>query len=257
MGGVEDESEELAWTIAEALDGSGTAKVLHALRKVHKDLSAEEEQWIPNPFFLGNGHSGRSPATQKYFRYRSRLNLFSSGTNAVSVLSGVALQVDAVGIATHTSAVGSTSAHLAKLHAIAQSHKKSDTIQKWIKAVEKAKFAKLAIRSTELAGAAIPIGAVGLSTSIAATLAKAGVKLTMATLIGRVAQEIHWRAFQEVAISKIAGGTASKPQGPASAVMHEIFTKRGLTRVFGTHDVGAIISEPAGYMALNDKLMLI
>lgn len=45
--------------------------------------------------------------------------------------------------------------------------------------------------------------------------------------------------------------------GPASAIVWEIFTKRGATRVLGAYDVAALVREPAGWMALGDKLMLI
>lgn len=45
--------------------------------------------------------------------------------------------------------------------------------------------------------------------------------------------------------------------GPASSVIWEIFTKRGATRLLGKYDVSALIEEPAGWMALADKLLLI
>jgi hypothetical protein len=45
--------------------------------------------------------------------------------------------------------------------------------------------------------------------------------------------------------------------GPASSVIWEIFTKRGATRLLGKYDVAALIREPAGWMALADKLLLI
>ncbi len=45
--------------------------------------------------------------------------------------------------------------------------------------------------------------------------------------------------------------------GPASKIFWEIFTKRGATRLFGAYDVAALVKEPAGWMALGDKLMLI
>ena len=53
--------------------------------------------------------------------------------------------------------------------------------------------------------------------------------------------------------------SAAKPasrKAPASAIMYEIFTKRGITRLFGKYDTAAIMREPSGWLALNDKLML-
>jgi hypothetical protein len=60
----------------------------------------------------------------------------------------------------------------------------------------------------------------------------------------------------ETRISGAFGGAAGQPQGPAGAIMYEIFTKRGFTRVFGKYDTAAIMREPSGWLALNDKLML-
>ena len=45
--------------------------------------------------------------------------------------------------------------------------------------------------------------------------------------------------------------------GPASRIFWEIFAKRGATRLLGACDVAALVREPAGWMALGDKLMLI
>jgi len=45
--------------------------------------------------------------------------------------------------------------------------------------------------------------------------------------------------------------------GPASKIIWEIFTKRGATWLLGPYDIPALISEPAGWMALGDKLTLI
>ena len=40
-------------------------------------------------------------------------------------------------------------------------------------------------------------------------------------------------------------------------MLYEIFARRGATRVFGKYDVDKIIKEPAGWMAVSDKLLLI
>ncbi|MGI4960046.1 MAG: hypothetical protein ACRYGI_20945 [Janthinobacterium lividum] len=56
---------------------------------------------------------------------------------------------------------------------------------------------------------------------------------------------------------KVQSKRTRRDAGPASAIVWEIFTKRGATRVFGTYDVAAVVKEPAGWMALGDKLMLI
>ena len=66
------------------------------------------------------------------------------------------------------------------------------------------------------------------------------------------AMAVHWRAFQETTF----GSRYGRP-GPAMDLMNELFTRR-VHRVFGgSYDVKALIREPAGWVALNDKLMLI
>ncbi|NPD69847.1 hypothetical protein HN018_22140 (plasmid) [Lichenicola cladoniae] len=55
-------------------------------------------------------------------------------------------------------------------------------------------------------------------------------------------------------ILETPGGAAA---GPASGIVWEIFTKRGATRAFGPYDIQALVKEPAGWMALADKLLLI
>jgi len=78
---------------------------------------------------------------------------------------------------------------------------------------------------------------------------------TLSKLVARTAMEVHWRAYQETVISSVLSSRAG-PVGPASAMFYEIFTKRSFTRIFGKHDTAALIREPGGWMALNDKLML-
>jgi hypothetical protein len=68
--------------------------------------------------------------------------------------------------------------------------------------------------------------------------------------------DVHWRAHVETKLASMHGADPSTPSGPASEIMHEIFIRRGFTRIFGQHDVVSLIEEPGGWVALNDKLML-
>ncbi|MBE7210245.1 MAG: hypothetical protein INR65_04435 [Gluconacetobacter diazotrophicus] len=70
------------------------------------------------------------------------------------------------------------------------------------------------------------------------------------------------RPFGSVGPADPAAAPAPAPYLPArtsgaDAIVREIFTKRGATRLFGAYDVDALIDEPAGWLALADKLMLI
>ena len=55
----------------------------------------------------------------------------------------------------------------------------------------------------------------------------------------------------------LRAGPAGPSAGPASAIFWEIFTKRGATRILGNYDIDALVREPAGWLALGDKLTLI
>ena len=120
-----------------------------------------------------------------------------------------------------------------------------------------AKSAKAGIRGTKLVGAVIPSGALGMATNVIANLGFVGVQMNYGTIVNKVAMELHWRANVEMRLSRIGGGKiTTKVNGPASAVMFEIFRRRGATRFFGQYDVANIISETGGWFALRDKLLL-
>lgn len=54
------------------------------------------------------------------------------------------------------------------------------------------------------------------------------------------------------------GGVLGRNVGPASRIYWEIFTRRTATFLFGgRHEIAQLVSEPCGWLALHDKLMLI
>ena len=262
MSNTGEAAESIAWTIAEAIGGEvgigAPIVLLHLYRDVNKEVDGFDPTSPPNPLFLSHGFDEtNSPRTTQYMCTRSYKNLGGTTLAAAGTLASQATQVDVSGILMHSNATGSTLAHMKMLHDIAKKYPRSTTVENWVKACMTAKGFKVGIRGTQLAGAAIPIGAVGIATSVVATLAKMGVKLTYGTVINRVAMELHWRANVEMRLSTIGGGSATKmANGPASAVMFEIFRKRGFTRFFGQYDVPALISESGGWWALRDKLLL-
>ncbi|WP_366655640.1 hypothetical protein [Fodinicurvata sp. EGI_FJ10296] len=256
------DAEDIAWLVIETLAQSNDAAsafvtIGHLLRNAHGLKDDGEHTVIKNPLFLSHGFSGMSPRTRSYITDRG---VKSFGSSVASVASGAAsavTMVDVAGLALHGSAVGTTGAHIMGIKASGKGFRNSQTIMYWMDAMLKAKYAKLAVRGTGLAGAAIPIPAVGLGVTIASTVAKLGIKVTLGKLIARVAMEVHWRAYQENKINSILPGrSAGLAVGPASAMFVEIFTRRGLTRIFGQYDVDSFMKEPGGWMALNDKLML-
>lgn len=270
-GGVE--KEEVFWTVIEAtaaiLDGvlgtngaiSGPASGLTGggLRLIYDAIKGarDEPGATPNPWFVWNGHDdGPTHYTRRYLKNRtykglgaSAIALAGAGVSFVSV-------VDTGGIVQHGNAVGSTAKHLWEFKTIAKSYKQTQTVSNWLGVIIKMKSIKAGIRGAGLVGSCVPVPAVGAVTGVLAAAAKIGAKLTMTKVCLATAADLHWRAFQEQAltggIKALAGGT-----GPAMRIMHELFRRRGATRVFGQYDVHRIIREPNGWLAVNDKLMLI
>ena len=258
MGPKAQTVEEITWTVAEAIgEGTGFSLPLilaHYVRDMAGEIKDYDPSAPPNPLFLSNGFDQTaSPYTSKYMSNRTKKNMGGTSLAVAGTLASGVTQVDAAGVIMHSNSTGSTLAHIKMLRTIAQKYKRSTTIQEWVKAVERAKLCKAGIRGTELAGAAIPIGAVGIATGVGASFAKLGVQLTYGALLNKVAMEVHWRANVEMRLV----GAAQTASGPASAIMFEIFRRRGATRVFGQYNIPKIISESGGWWALRDKLLLI
>jgi hypothetical protein len=162
-------------------------------------------------------------------------------------------------IVQHGNATGSTLMHMVGLIGIARNArwKDSETIHDWLKLCLFVKTMKAGVRGTATVGACIP--AAGLGIGIATSIAKTAIKMTMTNIVYTTAAAIHWRAYQEQKLSghlsdgKALGGKV----GPASMIFWEIFTKRNLTRIFGKYPIMQFVQEPAGWLALADKLMLI
>ena len=96
-----------------------------------------------------------------------------------------------------------------------------------------------------------------MAKNVIANLGRAGVRLNYGTGVNKVAMELHWCANVEMRVSGVGGEKiTTKVNGLASAIMFEIFRRRGATRFFGQYDVANIISESGGWFALRDKLLL-
>ncbi len=233
------------------------AKTL-AKRKLGLDL-------VPNPFFVLNGicdaDDDNSPVTASYLRGRLGKSLASTAQGFATGALKTFTVVDPASMAMAGVSIGSTIAHMVALSAIAQKWQNSTTITGWIDCLMKLKAAKLGKKSLAVISASIPYLPPGTSTALemlaklpsAAGVAESvGVALADGALVTRVAIELHWRAYREQVLARKSG-----PVGPASAILTELFTKRTQTRLLGNHETDAIIKEPAGWMAINDKIALL
>lgn len=247
--------QDVLWAIADfgslaGAEGGIAGTVLPFLASAF-ECKLKAENRTPNPYFLDNGFTGESPATYKYFVSRRKVNLAGSVATAGGAAASGVTMVDTAGIAQAGNAIGSTAAHIIGVRAAGAKFKKSRTVTAWIDAIVKAKAAKAAVRTAGLAASAIPVPVVGLGLGAATAVAKLGIRVSLYTLMRRTALDIHWRAYQEIAVARKAG-----PVGPASSIFYEIFTRRGVTRLFGKHDTEALIREPCGWEPLADKLLM-
>ncbi len=220
----------------------------------------DKEPLLDNPYFVGNGHgeNDNSVKTTKYLKHRKYKNLGASTASVAGAVGSAWTAVDVAGIGLHGNAVGSTAAHLKVLADMARRSRKTGTVAQWLDLVIRMKALKMTTRTSSLVGAAIPIPAVGITSGVISAAVATGAKLTLTKACTATAVELHWRAKQEQFMSSVVlGGSTGGSIGPASRIVWELFTKRGMTRLLGKYDIGGIISEPAGWMAIKDKLLLI
>ena len=228
--------------------GMNAANDGHGLLKLFKRTAATQ----PNPLFASHGFDGTdSPVTLQYLRSRQMKKIAGSAYGLAGMASSAALGGhNAMGAVSHGHASALTLVHLARIEAIAETYRQSRTVSDWCRTIRWMKGFKATSRGAKFAGAIVP--AASMPVTIAMAVLEAGVQLTWESLCLAASGEIHWRAFQEQAIS---GGRAKA--GPATRIVEELFTKRGATIGFGSYDVAAIIREPAGWQAIGDKIALI
>lgn len=236
---------------AAGITGGGVKLVYDAIQGRKFEPAA-----TPNPWFVWNGHDDNpTKYTRKYLKNRLYKNLGGSAISIASAGVSFVSVVDVGGIAMHSNALGSTGIHLLKFKSIAGSYKQTQTISNWLSTIMKMKTIKLGIRTAGLVGSCVPVPVVGAVTGVLGAAAKLGAQITMTKLCLATSADLHWRAFQELALvssKRFSGGT-----GPALRIVHELFYRRGVTRIFGQYDVEKLIREPNGWLAIQDKLMLI
>jgi hypothetical protein len=246
--------EEVAWTVieclAEATEMDQAIKLILAVYKegmslVDATMKDElEKGCVPNPHFVANKIKGpKNKNTRSYLRSRVGKNFAAGIFKVVGMAAQSHTAVNVATLSLGTQALGLTAAHAAKLLALRKKHP-NPTFQGYIDLCLKAKSMKAVSRGVEMATACIPGGEIAASIGLSA--ANACLKLckvvTLHKAIDRMAQQVHFQAR--------CGGQSAKE------LMQEIFTRRGVM-VLCQYDVPALIEEPAGWMALSDKLQLI
>jgi hypothetical protein len=220
---------------------------------------------VPNPFFVLNGiceaDDDTGPITASYLRGRLGKSLLGTAQSVATGSLKAFTVVDPATIAVAGVSIGGTIAHMATLAAIAKKWRNGTTIAGWIDCLLALKMAKLGHKALVVVSASIPYLPPGTSTalqalaelpSVAGVAETLGVAAASGAVVTRVAIELHWRAYREHVLAR-SGGAA----GPASAILVELFTKRTETRLLGKYDIDGIIREPAGWMAISDKIALL
>lgn len=242
----------------------------------------------PNPWFAANGMGDRgSPVTQRYLRsrlWKDAIGPVASGAGGLGRFAGSVINVGSA--ARHSTSAAATGLHLAQIVAIARAApSEGETIARWCQTIMKMKTMKLTQRAALTTGATQPVPLGSTIIHFIATASGVGMLVGMHEACYIAAIEIHWRAFQEQNVSEVQEHKASEIQkyqerhilefgipktrppppaptgkkalrvGFASRIFTEIFARRGLTTPLGEYDVGSLIREPAGWMALGDKLL--
>ncbi len=250
---------DIAEILGEAMDSDLCSNLAKSASLIKSVADSDDGNVLPNIYFVYNGlEDADGPMTAEYFRGRSLKSLGGKAASFVGhAAAGGTAGINVALAVEEANATGTTSVHLLELLAMANRERKMErvTIGDWLKVVITAKSLKLAVRGASLAGAVIPVASLGVE--IGKCVARLGIKLTLTKVCYATAAEIHWRAYREQAIAKGLNMGNGRMTGPASQIYWEIFTKRGLTRIFGNYDIAGLVSEPAGWLPLADKLMLI
>jgi hypothetical protein len=219
----------------------------------------------PNPRFAAAGlGNAPSPVTAAYLKSRAWKSIGGTVVSAAGGAATAVTVVNAPGIARHGSSLGSTGAHLANIGSIAKASM-NPVVSDWCKVIMAMKSAKLGTRALETASSAIPgsmVPVAGPVLKIVSTIMKLPIKHKTAAMCYAAAVEIHWSAYREQygggsgSFLQVGGKKLDTAAGTASKIFQELFTRRGITAVFGAYDVSAIVGEPGGWLALGDKIAL-
>lgn len=229
-----------------------------------KDIrdASEKGSQIPNPHLLLHGlGDGPSPATAHYQKIRrikkiggALYSFTGTGLQAGLDVAGFGMGgVDAFGLAKHGASEASTLGHLTRLGLLAKTVRQSQYLESLVLDMIKVKAAKAGVRGGRIAAAAIPNSIASNVVSITISLGAAGLQTLLKELVNRVACEVHWRAYQELVIGRIAGGG----YGPACRMAQELMNHTFSSSFVPTENARAFLREPAGYLVIKDKLAML
>lgn len=243
----------------DAFKDSNEGELLIAVGKALKSAKGKVE-YTPNPHMVENGHAETEisgddcPNCRTYFRKRKLKkfggSLFSSVGSIASTSTG---GVNVTGALRHGRAEVKTIAHLVKLGEQAKTIKQSQFLTKLMNVLIAMKGVKAATQGAALACDLIPIPIVDQIVGTAGKVGGAVAKRAMKKAVTWASMELHWRAFQEIKISRGQGS------GPAMRMVRELFNQAFFRFPWESGPGGSdkYMLEPAGWMVIQDKLNLI
>lgn len=243
----------------ESFKDSDEGEALKAIGKALKSAKGKVA-YTPNPHMVQNGHaeatiSGNDcPKCSSYFLKRKLKkfggSLFSSVGSIASTSTG---GVNVTGALRHGRAEVKTIAHLVKLSQQAKGIKQSQFLSKLMDVLIVMKSVKAATQGAALACDLIPVPIVDQIIGGAAKVGGAVAKRKMKKAVTWASMELHWRAFQEIKISRGQGS------GPAMRMVRELFNQAFFKFPWesGAAAADQYMLEPAGWMVIQDKLNLI
>ncbi|CBG87288.1 hypothetical protein [Citrobacter rodentium] len=266
------DKNELLWAIADGgtalIDTLTSLPVLNTssaiIHEIYSFINNHPAVPIPNPWFVWNKHDeALSPETIQYLKKRGYVSAASTAVAVAGAGASLVTCVDIGVVGQGGAACASTLKHLTGLRNIASAHKESATIQAWIDVIITMKNLKLAVRGGQVSTAvisAIPAlsTAVSIISGAVSAAAKVGISFKYSNVCRFTAMDLHWRAMQETILIETLGQRKKEDTGPARQILFELFERRGLTGfIWGQHHVEKLIKEPAGWMAIADKLLII
>jgi hypothetical protein len=244
----------------ESFKESTEGEITFAVAEALWEAKGHVKKYTPNPHMVQNGHAESQisgddcPKCRTYFRKRTLKkvggSIFSSIGSIASTSTG---GVNVTGAARHARAEIKTIAHMVKLKEQAKAIRSSEFLTKLMGVLMTMKGIKAMTQGASLASNLIPIPIIDQVVGAAGTVGGKVAKKKMSKAVTWASIELHWRAFQEMKISRGQGS------GPAMRMVRELFNQAFFKFPWESGAAGAdqYILEPAGWMVIQDKLNLI
>jgi len=267
---------------------------LEALRQCYKSYNnlkknSKGSELVSNPYLTLHGLCEENEIGDTVSRYLRRREYKKLGGKIFSAAGGAAsvktAGINSAKLGLRASSTATSSIHLSKLSTMA-AELKSEADDRYvydlIKQVENVKLKKTLRHAGDLAVAAVPgvsvvSNAISLGGGLAKTIGDFLIPSPDDFTSACLGAQLHWLAILEQAgcsqrnpdampssedIIKLLkqdwrqNMRALRGSGPATMAIESLFKRRGIGRLGGQYSVGAILSEPSGWLAIADKIKL-